>query len=59
MSREKKRKRERESASELYGVRKGSGSQSMVICVGKYPGGQSRKWVLWGPAKAVGYEWSD
>ena len=38
-------------------VRKGMGSQSVVICVGKYPGGRGkrRQWVLLGLAKAVGY----
>ena len=27
-------------------VRKGTGSQSVVVCVGKYPGGQSQQPVL-------------
>ncbi len=37
----------------------GTGSQLvLVVCVGKYPGGQSWQWVLWGPATAVSYECS-
>ena len=28
------------------------GSQSVVVCVAKYPGGKSLQQVLWGPAKA-------
>ncbi len=28
-------------------VRKGTGSQSVVICVGKYPGGESQQQVFW------------
>ena len=36
-------------------VCKGTGSQLVMVCVGKYPGGQSQQWVLWSPTKAVGY----
>ena len=38
-----------------YGVRKGTGSQSVVVCTGKYPGGKSQQQVLSGSAKAVHY----
>ncbi len=30
----------------------------LVVCVAKYPGGNSWQWVLYGSAKAVGYEYS-
>ncbi len=31
----------------LYcGVRKGMGSQSVVVCLAKYPGSKSQQWVL-------------
>ena len=34
-------------------VCKGTGSQSVVVCVAKYPGGKSWQWVSQGPAEAV------
>ena len=36
-------------------VREGIGSQSLVICAGKYSGGQSQQRVLYSPDKAVKY----
>ena len=34
------------STHAIVEVRKGMGSQSMVICIGKYPRGKSRQQVL-------------
>ena len=36
-------------------VHKGTGSQSVVVCVAEYPRGKSQRWVLEGSAKAIGY----
>ena len=36
-------------------VREVIGSQSLVICEGKYSGGRANSRVLYGPAKAVRY----